>query len=194
MDNRQILTLGTVFFVLGMVVFLVFGCRKPAVFLPPSPGNPGLTVFAPEATGTVSLFSRYQIQEAHQNYQSAYLDLIGKMNSLEAGKLSPEQQKNLFNNYLNSSRKYQGIVQKIREEEERLREKCNSIMRSLISGILVYDKMSKTKMFKFDAQKLIKQGILKEPPQCPRDGTYSIYYKDGRRTFFCTIHGTLKQR
>jgi hypothetical protein len=194
MDNRHILSLGTVLIVLGMVFFSVFGCRKPDS--PPSPATPNswLAEYVPEASATASLFNRYQIHKAQKDYQDAYLDLIQKMTNMEVRKLSPEQQKSLFNNYLASSQKYQGIVKKIREEEEILREKCNSIMRSLISGILVYDKMSKTKMFKFEAQKLIKLGILKEPPQCPRNGTYSIYYKDGRRSFFCTVHGTLKQR
>lgn len=184
--------------VIASILVLSQGCKKTdpsgsEVTLPPVPDDPGS--FAAEASKTRSIFYQHKIQEAQQNYQHAYLDLITKINTLDTkspGKMKEQMQ--IFYNYSNAVKNYREVLKKVREYEKTGTEKCNSVMRSLVSAVQVYDKLANKKMFKYDPQKLIEAGILKEPLVCPREGEFTIYYKDGRRVFRCSVHGTLKQR
>jgi hypothetical protein len=182
--------------ILGFCLLFSTGCGSPP---PPSdPENPSGILEPPlfPATGsqTSSIFYRLKIQEAERNYQKSYLNLIEKLNNTDISKMRDRDKLALFYEYNNASQKYRDIVKKVKEYEKESREKCNSIMRSLISGVQVYDKLTNKKLFKFDAAKLVELKILKETPVCPGGGEYAIFYKDGRRLFRCSTHGTLKQR
>jgi len=186
---------GVVIFALGVFLFGNYGCGKPPPPPPDLDSNPYIVppILAMEASGPISVFAKFRIQEAHKDYQKAYLDLIKKINSLENNKLSEREKMKVFTDYSLAVRRYREVLKKINDYEKEGREKCFSVMRSMVSAIQIYDKRSNKKMFKFDAQKLVETGIFQEAPKCPRGGEYSIYYKDGRRFFRCSVHGTLKQ-
>jgi hypothetical protein len=65
-------------------------------------------------------------------------------------------------------------------------------MRSLILAVLFHDRKMQKRMTRFNPELLIEIGAMNEIPKCPSGGKYSIIYKDGRRFFHCSIHGTLR--
>ncbi len=171
------------------------GCRKTAD-LPASPVSGSGRLLSvesiAEATGTQTLFERLQLQKVHQDYTRSYLDLIQKINQTNTDGLNVKEQLNTFSNYSYAFRRYRDVMNKIANADKEMKKKCFSIMRSLIVSVVVYDKKTKKKMFKFDAQKLLQEGIITEIPKCPAGGEYSIYYKDGQRLLQCSRHGTLR--
>lgn len=182
--------------VVALLLALCFtGCRKAAEPTPEpvrGPGRPISVESLAEATGTQTLFERLQLQKVHQDYTKSYLDLIQKINQVKTDNLDVKEQLQTFSNYSYAFRRYRDVMNKIANADKEMKKKCFSIMRSLIVGVVVYDQKTKKKMFKFDAQKLMAESIIKELPVCPAGGAYSIYYKDGQRLLQCSRHGTLR--
>ncbi|HNV71209.1 MAG TPA: hypothetical protein PKO06_16010 [Candidatus Ozemobacteraceae bacterium] len=171
------------------------GCRKVPEPAPEPTRSPGRLVSIEslaEATGTQTLFERLQLQKVHQDYTKSYLDLMQKINQTNTDGLNVKEQLNTFSNYSYAFRRYRDVMNKIANADKEMKKKCFSIMRSLIVSVVVYDKKTKKKMFKFDAQKLLQESIITELPKCPAGGEYSIYYKDGQRLLQCSRHGTLR--
>ncbi|PKL42861.1 MAG: hypothetical protein CVV41_12605 [Candidatus Riflebacteria bacterium HGW-Riflebacteria-1] len=142
--------------------------------------------------GERTLFEQLRIQEVHQQYQTSYLDLVQKISQGDTTKINIQKDRELFKTYNRARTDYQESLNKVEEYEKDFRVKCFARMRSLILAVLFFDRKSNTRMTKFNAEKLIEIGALQEIPECPRGGNYSIIYKDGRRLFHCSIHGTLR--
>ncbi|KAF1080063.1 MAG: hypothetical protein GQF41_3530 [Candidatus Rifleibacterium amylolyticum] len=151
-------------------------------------GNP----IAIEDVGEKTLFEQLRFQEVHQNYQTSYLELIQKISQTDTTKINIQKDRDLFKPYTRARTDYQDSLNKIEEYEKDFRVKCFARMRSLILAVLFYDRKTGSRMTKFSAEKLVEVGALQEIPECPRGGKYSIIYKDGRRLFHCSIHGTLR--
>ena len=179
-----------------LVVCFAFatGCQKPTPTKPDFDGFPVVTHgIPPEASASSSIFQKVRLQESHATYQASYLNLIKKIAEMENKKMTDKEKVQIFTDYSLAVRQYREVLKKIGSFENDGRQKCFSIMRSLVSAVSVYDKLSNKKMFRFDGEKLLRENIIKEIPRCPRDGEYSIFYKDGRRMFRCSMHGSLKQ-
>lgn len=146
-----------------------------------------------EASATLGVFEKFRFQTIHHEYQKSYLDLIKKINITNTQDLQIREKRSMFLDYQRAYRKYRDVVEKIQDYSRDQRLRCFTQMKSVILAVLYYDKKSSKKMFKFDPQKLIDEKMLKEVPHCPEGGEYSINYKDGKRFFRCSLHGTLKQ-
>lgn len=142
--------------------------------------------------GERTLFEQLRFQETHQNYQASYLALIQKISQTDTTKIDVQKDREIFKTYTRARADYQDSLDKIEEYEKDFRVKCFARMRSLILAVLFYDRKTGTRMTRFSPEKLIEVGALQEVPQCPRGGKYSIIYKDGRRLFHCSVHGTLR--
>ncbi len=185
---------GVTWVILVFCFALTTGCQKPVPPKPNEDGLPGIPRFGfPEASGSTSIFQKVRLQESHASYQTSYLNLIKKIGEMENKKMTEKEKIQIFTDYSIAVRQYREVLKKIGTFENDGRQRCFSIMRSLVSAVSVYDKLSNKKMFRFDGEKLLKENIIKEVPHCPRDGEYFIFYKDGRRLFRCSLHGTLKQ-
>ena len=139
-----------------------------------------------------TLFEQLNFQRVQQNYQTSYLDLIQKISETDTEKIDTRNARDIFRNYDLAKSEYKSSRSKIDEYEKDFRVKCFGRMRSLIVAVLFYDRKTGKRMTRFNAQQLIETGALQEIPACPRGGTYSIIYKDGRRLFHCSVHGILR--
>jgi hypothetical protein len=139
-----------------------------------------------------TIFERLKFKEAQEMYQQSYLELIKRINETDTSSIDVKKQKSFFYEYNNTQRDYRKVLKKLEESNKDDRLKCFARMRSLILAVMFHDRREKKKMTKFLPEKLIKMGALKEMPICPKGGTYSIIYKDGRRFFHCSIHGVLR--
>lgn len=138
------------------------------------------------------LLERLNFRRAHESFQQSYLDLVKNITESTGQKIDTRKQREIFKNYSRAQNNYKDILGKVEEYEKDFRLKCFARMRSIILAVLYYDRQTKTRMTKFNAEELVKVGAIQEIPVCPRGGKYSIVYKDGRRLFNCSIHGTLK--
>lgn len=139
-----------------------------------------------------TLFDQLKFQETHQKYQTSYLELVQRISQTDTTKINTKTDRDLFKPYSRAKTDYQESLDKVEEYEKDFRIKCFARMRSLILAVLFYDRKTNTRMTKFNSEKLIEVGALQEVPVCPRGGKYSIIYKDGRRLFHCSVHGTLR--
>ncbi|MBU1107493.1 MAG: hypothetical protein KKB51_12555 [Candidatus Riflebacteria bacterium] len=198
MNSKDIFS-GQAFYWLGMIfvflaVFAFAGSwlqwKTPVVVVDPSSfRGPPITI---DDEGERTLFEQLKFQEIHQNYQSSYLDLIQRISQSDTTKIDTQKGRDLFKTYNRARTDYQESRDKIEEYEKDFRIKCFARMRSLILAVLFYDRKTKTRMSTFNPEQLVKVGALQKIPECPRGGNYSIIYKDGRRLFHCSIHGTLR--
>lgn len=178
-----------------LLTLLTAGCGREEpepiepVTLPASQGQP----ISLDATDTLSIFDKFKFQEVHRDYQKSYLDLVSKIYSQENQKIDVREHQGAFSSYSRARRNYQDVLQKISNYEKDQRLRCYSTMKSLILGIMYYDKKTKKKMSRYDPEKLLKEGIFPTPPTCPSGGAFSIISRDGRRFFHCSVHGTLRQ-
>lgn len=172
---------------------LLLGCGKEPP--PPPDDNPGsLSIEAlAEATNSRSLFEKLKLPKVHQEFQTSYIDLVNKINSVDTSKgFDIKETQRLFTDYSFAFKKYRDVMLQIAKDQKESKLRCFSLMKSLILAVVVYDRKGNKKMFKFDQQKLKDEGIIQELTPCPTGGEYSIFYKDSRRFFHCSVHGTLK--
>ncbi len=147
-----------------------------------------------------NLFEELNFQKVHTEFQASYLELIQKITSKAPDKNSPDGRVSfdikkdalLFQTYKTAQGNYTKVLKKIEDHEKDYKLKCFARMRKLILAVLFYDKKFGKRMTKFDKDKLIEIGALDEVPVCPRNGEYSIIYKNGRRLFSCSVHGVLR--
>ncbi|MBF0503000.1 MAG: hypothetical protein HQM09_22890 [Candidatus Riflebacteria bacterium] len=184
--------------VLAFLFFLtVSGCGnvdQP----PPPPPEDGKTPISIESVAESpdpkNIFEKLQLPKVQQEFQKSYLSLVQRINSTDTSKgFDVKEQQKIFLDYSFAFKKYHDVMVKIAQDQKETKLRCFSIMKSLILAVVIYDKKGNKKMFKFDPQKLIEENIIKESMPCPGGGEYSIFYKDGRRFFHCSIHGTLRQ-
>lgn len=143
-------------------------------------------------TDKKNLLESLNFKQVHENYQQSYLDLVQKISEGKVERLDVRRDKEIFKNYIRAKTYFKDTLGRVEEYEKDFRLKCFARMRSLILAVLFYDRQKKTRMTRFSAEELIEIGALQEAPICPRGGKYSIVYKDGRRLFNCSVHGTLK--
>lgn len=188
--------LGIAFLALAALSFLasMFINIQPAEpYVPNRPTNVSNPVSPDDGSDEKkNLLERLEFQKKHQNFQASYLDLIQKIGSADTTKINTRKDRDLFKNYNRARADFSDTLKKVEEYEKDFRLKCFAKMRSLILAVLFYDRKTGSRMTKFDAEGLVKIGAFQEAPACPRGGRYSIIYKDGRRLFNCSIHGTLK--
>ncbi|MGM0598502.1 MAG: hypothetical protein ACQETH_01680 [Candidatus Rifleibacteriota bacterium] len=139
-----------------------------------------------------SILERLKFQKIHGKYQQSYLLMIQKINDTDTTSIDIKEHKYFFSGYKNTKEKYEETLEKLEDHQKTYKIKCFARMRSLIMAVLYHDKKMDKKMTTFDPQLLKKIGALNEIPQCPSGGEYSIIYKDGRRFFHCSVHGTLR--
>jgi hypothetical protein len=176
-------------------LFTLISCRPPV-----EPGDPSRPISITTAHQTPddgsdekkNLLERLEFQKKHQQFQASYLDLIQKIGNTDTTKINLRKDRDLFKNYTRARTDFTDTLKKVEDYEKDFRLKCFARMRSLILAVLFYDRKAGTRMTRFAPDELIKIGALQEIPVCPRGGRYSIIYKDGRRLFHCSIHGTLK--
>ncbi len=179
--------------VLAYVATLIFSSpsTEPPVIKRPAVNN---TTSGPDdgSNEKKNLLERLEFQKKHQQFQASYLDLVQKIGTMDTTKINLKKDRELFKGYNRARADFTETLKKVEDYEKDFRLKCFARMRSLILAVLFYDRKNATRMTKFDPDALIKIGALQEIPVCPRGGRYSIIYKDGRRLFHCSIHGTLK--
>lgn len=187
---------GFVASVLAGLIFLT-GCWPAESPLTPEAEQPArrrpATASPSAAIATGSVFEQFQFKEVHTDFQRSYLHLIQNINGVNSPQIDIRDQKLLFSEYGRAQRKYKDVLKKIASYAADQKLRCFSIMKSLILGILYYDKKTNKKMFKFDPEKLLSEKIMLSIPKCPDGGEYTIIYKDGRRLFRCSVHGVLRQ-
>lgn len=176
-------------------IFSMFIGREPAE--PDVPHRSTVVVSAPETPDDGSdekknLLEKLDFQKKHQQFQASYIDLIQKIGNTDTTKINLRKDRDLFKGYTRAKTDFTDTLKKVEEYEKDFRLKCFARMRSLILAVLFYDRKTGTRMSRFAPDELVKIGALQEIPVCPRGGRYSIVYKDGRRLFHCSIHGTLK--
>jgi len=193
--KRQVIRQGTAFLVSLLVsVCLLLGCGGEPVGPPPddSPGSISIEALA-EATNSRSLFEKLKLPKVHQEFQRSYIDLVNKINSVDTSKgFDVKETQRLFTDYSFAFKKYRDVMLEIAKDQKESKLRCFSIMKSLILAVVVYDRKGNKKMFKFDQQKLMDAGIIQDVTPCPSNGEFSIFYKDSRPFFHCSVHGTLK--
>ncbi len=159
----------------------------------PIVGPPPITDVLPPGSGTESILEVLQFQKAHHEFQQSYLNLMQKIGSAVPKPIDIKEQRLLYSEYSRSARKYREVMKKLVDYQKDSKLRCFAQMKSLILGILYYDKKHQKKMSKFDPQKLLEEGALKEIPRCPNGGEYMIIFRDNRRHFRCSLHGNLRQ-
>lgn len=192
--EAQVFRQATLFLVsLLASLFLLIGCGSEAPPPPDdSPGSISIEALA-EATNSRSLFEKLKLPKIHQEFQRSYIDLVNKINTVDTSKgFDVKETQRLFTDYTFAYKKYRDVMLEIAKDQKESKLRCFSIMKSLILAVVVYDRKGNKKMFKFDQQKLLDAGIIQEVTPCPSNGEYSIFYKDSRRFFHCSVHGTLK--
>jgi len=193
---KHAIWLGTAFLSLAFLAYLitlVINRRNPEPYIPSKPPAQIRPIDSGDGSDEKrNLLERLEFQKKHQQFQASYLDLIQKIGSADTTKINTRKDRDLFKNYNRARTDFTESLKQVEEYEKDFRLKCFARMRSLILAVLYYDRKSGSRMTKFDSDELIKIGALQEIPTCPRGGRYSIIYKDGRRLFHCSIHGTLK--
>ena len=139
-----------------------------------------------------SILERLKFQKIHEQYQQQYLMMIQKINDTDTSSIDLKKYRYFFSGYKDTKEKYDEALEKLEDYQKTYKVKCFARMRSLIMAVLYHDKKMGRKMTTFDPQLLKKIGALNEIPKCPSGGEYSILYKDGRRFFHCSVHGTLR--
>ncbi len=180
--------------VLAYVATLIFSGPASEPFITGRPVVKNGTQTAPDdgSNEKKNLLERLEFQKKHQQFQTSYLDLVQKIGQMDTTKINLKKDRELFKSYNRARADFTETLKKVEDYEKDFRLKCFARMRSLILAVLFYDRKNSKRMTKFDPDALIKLGALQEIPFCPRGGRYSIIYKDGRRLFHCSIHGTLK--
>ncbi|MDD2997845.1 MAG: hypothetical protein PHV05_02215 [Candidatus Riflebacteria bacterium] len=185
--------LGIIFIILAVFSFVIITlARSRPLDLPTSVRDPVIASTRNIAETKESLLEQLNFRKVHETYQASYLDLIQKITESDSTKIDVKKQKEIFKNYSRAKADFRDVLVKVEEYEKDFKLKCFARMRSLILAVLFYDRKNKSRMTKFDPDKLIELGAIQEIPKCPQGGKYSIIYKDGRRLFNCSIHGTLK--
>ena len=180
--------------VLAYVATMIFSQSPPEPEIIGRPKPPPVTGRSADdgSDEKKNLLERLEFQKKHQQFQASYLNLIQKISEMDTTRINTRKDRDLFKNYNRAKADFTETLKKVEDYEKDFRLKCFARMRSLILAVLFYDRKHTTRMTKFDPDALIKLGALQEIPVCPRGGRYSIIYKDGRRLFHCSIHGTLK--
>lgn len=201
-DNQistgKLLWLGAIFVFLAVMSFFYVLYNKVTKPLAPSRTTSFYDQFtygSGNDTGTAGkrdLLEELNFQAVHGRYQTAYLELVDRINSTDMSKLNVREAEMIFNHYKEVQYDYSKTLKKIDDYEKKYKLQCFGRMRTLIMAVLYADKHFKKRVTKFDPDKLIEIGALREKPVCPRGGTYSIVYKDGRRLFSCSMHGVLR--
>ncbi|MEW6711936.1 MAG: hypothetical protein AB1403_19090, partial [Candidatus Riflebacteria bacterium] len=139
-----------------------------------------------------NILDRIKFKEMHEKYQASYLETINKISKTDTTNIDIKRFRYFFNDYEKAQKDYKQTLKKVEDYQKDFKLRCFAKMRSLILGVLFHDRKMQKRMTRFNPDLLLEIGAMTEIPQCPSGGKYSIIYKDGRRFFHCSIHGTLK--
>ncbi|GAB4283361.1 MAG: hypothetical protein Kow0029_29480 [Candidatus Rifleibacteriota bacterium] len=139
-----------------------------------------------------SILEKLKFKEVHEAYEASYLKIVQRINELDTSNIDIKKYRYFFSDYEKNKKNYRKILKKVEDYQKDFKLKCFAKMRSLILAVLFHDRKMQKKMTRYDPELLKKIGALSDIPKCPSGGVYSIIYKDGRRFFHCSIHGTLR--
>lgn len=182
------------------LLFMVMSNRKTSRIISKSKPLVVNDIEIDENGDSENLLEELDFQRVHTEFQASYLDLVQKITSKAPDKNSGDanftfdirKDALLFQTYKTAQGNYAKVLKRIEDNEKDYKLKCFARMRKLILAVLFYDKKFGKRMTKFDTDKLLEIGALDEVPVCPRNGEYSIVYKNGRRLFSCSVHGVLR--
>lgn len=142
--------------------------------------------------GEGTIYEQTNFQQAHENYQRSYLNLVNRIYQTDLTSIDINTSRKLFEEYELQQRLYRGTRQKIDDYQNKFKEQCFARMRSLIQAVLIFDRQRKVRLTRLDYEAMLKLGVIESIPKCPQGGEYSIINRGGRRFFHCTVHGTLR--
>ncbi len=194
-SGKKFQLLGIAFLFLAVVAFAaswVISKRQP----PPEdiigPGAIAIPDVAINVEDQESILNQVKFKEVHESYQKSYLEMINKISKTDTSNIDIKKFRYFFSDYERKQENYLKVRKKIEDFQKDFKIKCFAKMRSLILAVLFHDRKMQKRMTRFNPELLIKIGAMNEIPKCPSGGKYSIIYKDGRRFFHCSIHGTLR--
>lgn len=142
---------------------------------------------------SISILEQLNFQKSHNDYQSAYLELVNEINNTQ-GKINTRNKPNAISKYNWKLNDYRKNLKKLEEYKKNSKLRCFSIMKSIVKAILYYEQKSGNKVTKFDPDFFVKEKLLDATPQCPNNGSYTIIFRASKRNIYCTVHGVLKQQ
>jgi len=195
-SGKKIQLLGIFFIFLAIVAFAANWIISRRQYIPPADDGFNGAVAIPEVVGKPlkddDILNRVKFKEMHENYQKSYLEMINRINKTDTTQVDVKKMRYFFSDYEKHQQNYRSTLKKVEDYRKDFRIKCFARMRSLILAVLFHDRKMQKRMTKFLPDVLIEIGALTEIPQCPSGGKYSIIFKDGRRFFHCSVHGTLR--
>lgn len=199
-QNIQWLGIFLVFLALLSFIFMILSSRRTQRIVSSRKPLVVHEIDLDDGSTEENLFESLDFQNVHNTFQASYLEMIRKIASKETknkdGSISitvdVKRDSLLFLTYKTAQENYEKVLKKIEDHEKNYKIRCFARMKKLILAVLYSDKKLGKRTTKFDVEKLIEIGALDAPPVCPRDGEYSIIYKNGRRLFNCSVHGILK--
>lgn len=196
-SGKKFQLLGIIFLFLAVAAFAAnwIISRRPIVAPPDEVVGPG-SIAIPDVVGQPAgdddILNRVKLKEVHETYQKSYLEMINRISKTDTTKIDVKKFRYFFSEYERNQKNYRQTLQKIEDYQKDFKIKCFAKMRSLILAVLFHDRKMQKRMTRFNPELLIEIGAMTEVPKCPSGGKYSIIYKDGRRFFHCSIHGTLR--
>lgn len=197
MNKNDILS-GSGFYWLGIgFLFLaVFAFIFARTFRHESTYRPLPPIIIPDSAvsidGEGTIYEQTNFQQAQENYQRSYLNLVNKINETDTSTIDVNTSRRLFDEYELQQRLYRDTRRKIDDYQSKFRNQCFARMRSLIQAVLIFDRQRKVRMSRLDYEAMLRLGVIENIPECPQGGKYSIISRGGRRFFHCTVHGTLR--
>lgn len=199
-ENLQWLGIFLVFLALLSLLFMIMSSRRAPKIISKSKPLVITDYEINETDDDENLFENLDFQRIHTEFQASYLDLIQTISSKQPvkgssdGTIRVDVKKDilLFQTYKTAQNNYAKVLKRVEEHEKEYKRICFARMKKLILAVLYYDRKIGKRVTKFEPEKLIEVGALDEMPVCPRNGEYSIVYKNGRRLFNCSVHGVLK--
>lgn len=194
-SGKKFQLLGIAFLFLAVVAFAaswVISRRQPPPEDVVGPGAIAIPDVVANPEDQESILNQVKFKEVHENYQKSYLEMINKISKTDTSNIDIKKFRYFFSDYERKQENYLKVRKKIEDFQKDFKIKCFAKMRSLILAVLFHDRKMQKRMTRFNPELLIKIGAMNEIPKCPSGGKYSIIYKDGRRFFHCSIHGTLR--
>ncbi len=195
-SGKKFQLLGIIFLFLALFAFLLnWFLANRQVIVPPDDIGPD-AVAIPDVVGQPiseeNILDKIKFKEMHEKYQASYLETINKISKTDTTNIDIKRYRYFFSDYEKARKEYRQTLKKVEDYQKDFKLRCFAKMRSLILAVLFHDRKMQKRMTRFNPDLLLEIGALTEIPQCPSGGKYSIIYKDGRRFFHCSIHGTLK--
>ena len=192
-SNRKFLWLGAIGLLLAVFLILIF------VLLSNKTGSKSKTRSQHQPSTDLSdsneqdsMLKQMNFKEKYDRYQAEYLKMVRRINERDQKLLTASEAADITSALQAAKAEYEDVLRKYEKDEMNARLKCFSEMKDMIRAVLYYDKKTGAKMTRLNLRKLKAAGAIVKTPTCPKDGRYSIIYKDGSRIFNCSVHGVLR--